>query len=580
MINRNETFEYTYSSKQQKEIAEIRKKYLPKEEDKMELLRKLDKSTERPGMIISITVGVFGSLIFGLGMCCTMLWAETKIIPVRFIIAIVLIALETLGVLAMVILCAIYIPYFYILMYMTEAFCVLRIINSEENPEYKIPWLMFVMLVPVAGFMIYFMFYNRKLSKKWIKRMKAIREQHVHTEDQQELKELEAEDKAAYLQANLLCKISETHLYRNTDIKYYDMGEKLFAVMLEDLKKAEKFIFMEYFIIEEGLFWNSILEVLKEKAAKGVEVRVVYDDIGCMKTLPGDYYKILRKYGIKAVPFSILRGQANNEFNNRSHRKITVIDGKVAYTGGVNIADEYINEIERFGVWKDVGIRMEGEAVAEMTSIFLNDYEMNVKTPVQNTEVYYKGGVSAENSGYVIPFGDGPEPLFNRRVAKIMLLNMLNQAQDYVYMMSPYLIIDNELCEAMENAAMRGIDVRIITPHIPDQKIIFVMTRSHYHRLMEAGVKIYEYEPGFVHAKVYLSDDKYAIVGTINLDYRSLVHHFENGVWMYRHGVLESIKGDMTATMEASIVMNENRPKDTILQVLIRALVRVFAPML
>lgn len=505
---------------------------------------------------------------------------EVEYIPVRFIIAILLIALETLGVLAMVILCALYIPYFYILMYLTEVFCVLKIINSEENPEYKIPWLLFVLIVPVAGFMIYFMFYNRQLSKKWIRRMKAIKEQTVQTDDNKALNALDKEDKSAYLQANLLRKISGTHLYQNTDIKYYDMGEKLFPAMLEDLRSAQKFIFMEYFIIEEGLFWNSILDILKEKAAKGVEVRVVYDDIGCMKTLPGNYYKILQGYGIKAVPFSILRGQANNEFNNRSHRKTTVIDGRVAYTGGVNIADEYINEVEKFGVWKDVGIRLEGEAVAEMTSLFLGDYEMNVKTPVIDARPYYEGGVSVKNSGYAVPFGDGPEPIYKRRVAKIMLLNMLNQAQDYVYMMSPYLIIDNELCEAMENAAMRGIDVRIITPHIPDQKIVFVMTRSHYKRLMDAGVKIYEYEPGFVHAKVYLSDDKYAIVGTINLDYRSLVHHFENGVWMYKHEVLETIKEDMMNTMKKSLEVNEELLKDTILQRLIRVLVRVFSPML
>ena len=505
---------------------------------------------------------------------------EVEYIPVRFIVAIALIALETLGVLAMVILCALYIPYFYILMYLTEAFCVLKIINSEENPEYKIPWLLFVLLVPVAGFMIYFMFYDRKLSKKWIKRMEAIKKQNVHTDDRDALVNLEAEDKAAYLQANQLRKISGAHLYQNTDIKYYEMGEKLFPVMIEDLKKAEKFIFMEYFIIEEGLFWNSILGVLKEKAANGVEVRVVYDDIGCMKTLPGNYYKILRSYGIKAVPFSILRGQANNEFNNRSHRKITVIDGKVAYTGGVNIADEYINEVEKFGVWKDVGIRLEGEAVAEMTSIFLGDYEMNVKTPVEDAATYYKESIPVKNFGYIIPFGDGPEPVFKRRVAKIMLLNMLSQAQDYVYMMSPYLIIDNELCEAMENAAIRGVDVRIITPHIPDQKIVFVMTRSHYQRLMNAGVKIYEYEPGFVHAKVYLSDDKYAIVGTINLDYRSLVHHFENGVWMYKHEALEQIKEDVVHTMEQSLEMSDESIKDTLVQRLIRILVRVFSPML
>lgn len=505
---------------------------------------------------------------------------EINYIPIRFILSILLIVVETLAVLGIVILCALYIPYFNILMYLTQICCVLKIINSEENPDYKIPWLLFVLIVPVAGFMIYLMFYNRRLSNKYIKRIEEIKTKQIQIDETKALNKLEKEDRHAYLQANLLCKIATTNLYQNTDIKYFDMGEKLYKSMLEDIKKAEKYILLEYFIIEEGKFWDSILDVLKEKVKNNVEVRVIYDDIGCMITLPGDYYKILRKYGIKAVPFSKLRGQANNEFNNRNHRKILVIDGKVGYTGGVNIADEYINEIEKYGLWKDVGIRLEGEAVVQLTSIFLSDYELNVKTPIPDFEPYYLLNNEIKNKGYVIPFGDGPGPIFKKRVSKVMIMNMLSQAQHYVYIMSPYLIIDNELCLAIENAALRGIDVRIITPHIPDKKIIFAMTRSNYRRLMNAGVKIYEFEPGFVHAKVYLSDDKYAIVGTINLDYRSLVHHFENGVWMYKHEVLDEIKDDINNTMKKSILMKDEDIPNNISQRLIRALVRALAPML
>jgi len=505
---------------------------------------------------------------------------EINYIPIRFILSILLIAAETLAVLGIVILCAIYIPYFYILMYLTQIFCILKIVNSEENPDYKIPWLLFVLIVPVAGFMIYLMFYNRRLSNKYIKRIVEIMNNQVEVDETDSLEKLEKEDRHAYLQANLLCKIAGTNLYQNTDIKYFDMGEKLYESMLEDIKKAEKYVFLEYFIIEEGKFWNSILDVLKEKAANGVEVKVIYDDIGCMLTLPGNYYKTLQKYGIKAVPFAKLKGQANNEFNNRNHRKILVIDGKVGYTGGVNIADEYINEVEKYGVWKDVGIRLEGEAVVQLTSIFLSDYELNVKTPVPNFKPYYKLNSSVKNNGYVIPFGDGPGPTYKKRVAKVMIMNMLSQAQHYVYIMSPYLIIDNELCLAIENAALRGIDVRIITPHIPDKKIVFAMTRSNYRRLMNAGVKIYEYKPGFVHAKVYLSDDKYAIVGTINLDYRSLVHHFENGVWMYKHEVLKDIKEDINNTLKKSLEMKQKDIPNNLSQRLIRALVRALAPML
>lgn len=505
---------------------------------------------------------------------------EVTYIPVRFSLAILLIILETLAVLGIVIWCALHIPYFYLALAATQVFCLLRIINSEENPDYKIPWLLVVLIIPVAGFMIYLMFYDRQLSPKHIKRLKKIYEQYMHKREEEPLKCLEQEDKQAYLQAKLLCKMASSNLYQNTDIQYLNMGEKLWESMLEDLKKAKKFIFLEYFTIEEGKFWNSILEILKEKAANGVEVRVIYDDIGCMLTLPGNYYKILGEYGIKSVPFSKLKGQANNEFNNRSHRKIMVIDGEVGYTGGVNIADEYVNITHPYGLWKDVGVRLEGEAVIQLTTIVLGDYEMNVKTDVADFRPYFWNEISVENKGYVIPFGDGPEPIYRYRVAKTMIMHMLGQAQDYVYMMSPYLIIDNELCQAIENAAMRGIDVRIVTPHIPDKKIIFLMTRSHYKRLRDAGVKIYEFEPGFVHAKVYISDDKYGIVGTINLDYRSLVHHFENGVWMYKHEVLADIKKDIIDTMAQSIEVDDDMIKDTLGQRFLRSVVRALSPML
>ncbi len=501
-------------------------------------------------------------------------------IPGRFIIAILLIILETLAVIGAVILCAMYIPYFYIAVGITEIWCVLRIVNSPENPDYKVPWLIFVICVPVAGFMIYLMFYNRKLDRKFIKRIKSVYSQYVKKDDTEEFAGLEKQDKRAYLDAKQLCKLSGSHLYKHTDAKYYPLGDDMFPDMMEDLKRARKFIFMEYFIIEEGLFWDSILEVLKEKAASGVEVRVLYDDVGCMTTLPGDYYKTLQSYGIQAISFSRLKGQADNEFNNRSHRKITVIDGKVGYTGGINLADEYINKIEKYGHWKDVAIRLEGEAVTELTNLFLADFDLTVKTPVTNWNNYYESCTATADDGYMIPFGDGPGPLYKYRVAKTAIMNMLAGAQEYVYMMTPYLIIDNELCRAIENAALRGIDVRIITPHVPDKKIVFLMTRSNYKRLMYNGVKIYEYEPGFVHAKVYLSDDKHGIVGTINMDYRSLVHHFENGVWMYNHQVLGSVKQDIEATINKSIEVDDEMIKNTLGQRFIRALVRVLSPLL
>ena len=504
---------------------------------------------------------------------------EISYIPFRYIVAIFLVAIETLAVIAVMTFITIYVPYFYFAVVATQLGVAIAIINRKDNPDYKLPWLFFVMLIPIVGFMLYFMFYSRKLSKKQIKRLERLTKQHVQKDDTAELSTIHSENEIVGSQALMLNKLSDSHVYGNTAIRYYPLGEQLFVAMIEDLKKAERFIFMEYFIIEGGLFWNTILEILKEKAANGVEVRVVYDDIGCMMTLPGNYYKKLAKFGIKAVPFSRLRGQANNEFNNRSHRKITVIDGKIGFTGGVNIADEYINHIERFGHWKDVGLRLQGEAVNELTRLFLIDYDLNDKKADDDFADYY-GYEQCGQDGYCIPFGDGPKPMYERQVAKSVILNMLNQAKRYVYITTPYLIIDNELVEAIENTAMRGIDVRIITPHIPDKKLVFLMTRSHYNRLLVAGVKIYEYESGFVHAKVYLSDDETAMVGTINMDYRSLVHHFENGVWIYKHKVIEDIKQDFLNTQEKSVRFESGMLKENLFQRFVRAMVKVFSPLL
>ncbi len=504
---------------------------------------------------------------------------DVNYVPVRFIIAILLTVMATLSVIAIVVLLSIYVPYFYLLMWATEIACVIQIVASNENPDYKVPWLLIVLVVPVAGLMLYIMFHSRKLKKKYIRRMESLKSHAYAKEDTDEIALLESESLTACNQAKMLCTISEAHLFRNTDLKYFALGDEMFPAMLEDLKKAERFIFLEYFIIEEGRFWNSILDVLKEKAASGVEVRLVYDDIGCMNTLPGNYWRILRSYGIQSAPFALLRGNADSEFNSRSHRKIMVIDGRIGYTGGVNIADEYINVAERFGHWKDTGLRLEGEAVRELTKLFLLDYGLNVRKESEIHQDYFPEH-SIPDPGFVIPFGDGPVPIYRRQVSKCVIQNMLNQAQRYVYMMSPYLIIDNELCMSIENAALRGVNVRIIVPHIPDKKLIFEMTQSYYPRLMAAGVQIYEYEPGFIHAKCYLADDEIAMVGTINLDYRSLVHHFENGVWMYRCGCIESIRKDFADTFEKSIRVDESMLRKGILQKLIRSLVKIFSPML
>ncbi len=503
---------------------------------------------------------------------------KSRFIPVRFIINIILILLETLLAITAISIINFYFNWVYIFVILIQLTVAIRIIGSEDSPEYKVPWLFFVMLLPIGGFMLYFMFYSRKLSKSQTKKLKRFSREKVKKDDTVELSGLESCDPAAFSQANLIKKLAECHVYGDTEITYFNDGLEVFHEMIRQLEKAEKFIFMEYFIIEKGRFWGGVLEVLSRKVKAGVEVRVVYDDIGCMTKLPGDYYMRMRELGIKCVPFFKIKGQANNEFNNRNHRKITVIDGKVAFTGGINLADEYINQTVRFGHWKDVGIMLRGNAVNELTRLFLIDYTMNVKT-TENFSDYY-----AENEkysdGWCVPFGDGPRPVYERHIAETAILNLLGQAKNYVYITTPYLIIDNNLVQALENAALRGVDVRIITPHIPDKQMVFAITRSFYSRLLDAGVKIFEYEPGFIHAKNYLADGDTAIVGTINLDYRSLVHHFENGVWMYRSKAIEDIEKDFIETQNKSIAVDKKLIRQSMGERFKTALFKVFTPLL
>lgn len=504
---------------------------------------------------------------------------EINYIPVRYIIAILLAVLETAAVIAIVLLLSYYVPYFYLAMWATQIGCVIQIVASDEAPDYKIPWLLLTLIVPVAGFMLYLMFGSRKLQRKFIRRLEAVRQKTYATQTKVLTEKLAANAVTVGTDARMLCKIADTNLFTNTTQTYFPLGEDMHKQLLVDLKTAEKFIFMDYFIIEEGIFWNSILEILKAKAADGVEVRVIYDDIGCMMTLPGNYDKILRSFGIDAVPFSKLKGNADSEFNNRSHRKITVIDGKVGYTGGVNIADEYINEKVVYGHWKDVGLRLEGEAVRELTWLFLVDYGINVKKLPEPKHDYFPE-YSVHADGYLIPFGDGPKPIYDRRVGKSAIENMLNHANRYFYAMTPYLILDEALCQAVENAALRGVQVKLVLPGVPDKWIVKELACSHYQRLMKAGVEIYEYTPGFVHAKVYLADDETAMVGTINMDHRSLVHNFENGVWLYRCDCIASIKADFADTLIKSVRIDGSKTNWSMIRRFIRSVAKVFAPLM
>jgi cardiolipin synthase len=347
--------------------------------------------------------------------------------------------------------------------------------------------------------------------------------------------------------------------------------------MLAELEKAEKYIFMEYFIVEEGYMWGRILDVLTRKAKAGVEVRVMYDGMCEISTLPPNYWKLLEAEGIHAKAFSPIKPIVSSHYNYRDHRKILVIDGNVAFNGGVNLADEYINRIERFGHWKDTAIKIKGPAARSFALMFLQMWNIGNDNPDYDKWLSIPA-VEEDAKGYVMPYCDSP--LDNYKAGEAVYMDILNRATDYVHIMSPYLILDGELETALCYAAQRGVDVKLILPGIPDKKIAYSLAKTHYKLLNEAGVRIYEYTPGFIHAKSYLVDDNQAMIGTINLDYRSLVHHFENGVWMYDCDTIKCLKDDMKDTLSKSIEVTNEMLKTTLMQRFVRAVVRIFAPML
>ena len=506
--------------------------------------------------------------------------ATLKFLPFRYVLAFIVTAFKVLVVIGAVVWLSINVKYFYFIVLIAQFLCTLKIIASDTNPDYKVPWLLFVLILPIVGFLLYIIFSSTTLRRKYVRKFKELKDIDYKKDDSVEFLRLKEENVVAYNQAFLIKKISNTNLFCDTKTEYFSSGEDYKESLLEDLKNAKKFIYLEFFIIKKGVFWKEIYSVLKEKAKDGVEVKIVYDDIGCMLTLPSYYYKTLKKDGIKAIPFSRLKGRLNSEFNNRSHRKIVVIDGYIGYTGGINIGDEYINLKHRYGHWKDCGIKLTGKAVYEFTKLFLIDYAISSKDFKSGEKIHYPPTLENLEGGYVMPFGDGPKPLYTHDVGKSVIQTMLYSAKKYAFITTPYLIIDNDMCQTIEDTALRGVDVKIIVPKVPDKKIINYLTKSYYERLINAGVKIYEYEKGFIHAKSYLIDDEYAMLGTINLDYRSLVHHFENGVWMYNTPCIKDVKEDFIKTLNNSEKINDKKKKQNVFQKLICALIKVFSPLM
>jgi cardiolipin synthase A/B len=442
-----------------------------------------------------------------------------------------------------------------------------EIVSKNVNPNHKIPWLFLIFIVPIFGVAVYAFFSRnragRRQRKNYIKSVEQIKtilgnNQIANTSERLSLGKYHG-------QSSYLYNTNHLPMFINTKTDYFAVGELFFEKLVEDLKQAEKFIFMQYFIIRPGYMWQTILDILTKKVQEGVEVRFIYDDFGSMGFLPSNYYKIMRKKGIKAVSFNRIRLLFSAANNNRDHRKITVIDGKVGYIGGANIADEYINIKQPFGYWKDSAIRFEGPAVNSLSMMFLSIYNLNQKQIEDFSQYIIKDNLKICDNGHVQPFADGPQPLYDKQISQTAYLNIINQAKKYVYITTPYLIIDYVMFISLTTAAERGVDVRIVTPGIPDKKIIYAMSKSHYLPLMAAGVKIYQYTPGFMHSKNILSDDRVAIVGTINLDYRSLVHHYECGVWMHHTTAIKEIHNDFNDIFNKSELQTEKTAKQNII---------------
>lgn len=456
----------------------------------------------------------------------------------------------------------------------------------ENNPAYVLAWSVPILAFPVFGLTIYFLFGRASLTRKNRRYFTSIHEYYSQymMEDSEIEEEINQMDLSVGRQTKYTTEQSGYPIWKNTMSKYYPVGELMFEDMITELKKAEHFIFMEFFIVCEGYMWNTILEILEDKVKQGVDVRFIYDDVGSIHYLPTQYYKDLQAKGIKCAAFNPFRPVMSIVMNNRNHRKIMVIDGHTAFTGGVNLADEYINKIVRFGYWKDTGVMLKGDAVWNFTVMFIEmwHYICDIETSTEELmklrpDVHCKE--TFETDGYIQPYADSP---YNKEyVGENIYRNIISRAKNYVYIYTPYLIIGNEMATTLCLAAKSGVDVRIVTPEIPDKPLIFLLTQSYYARLIKNGVKIYQYTPGFIHAKTFIADDEIATVGSMNLDFRSLYLHFECGCWMYKNQAIKDVKADFLDTFDKSHEITLDFCMSRPLPVrAAQAVLRLFAPLL
>ncbi len=500
---------------------------------------------------------------------------------------------------------------------------VLFIYNQNKTSSLKMPWIILIMLAPLLGVTLYLLTGLNGGTMKMRRRYAEIdRKLFPLLPDQTDvLERLDAEDRRLAGIARYIHKRAGYPVYDGTPITYYSDAAEALEAQKADLRKAERYIFMEYHAIEEKESWLSLQEILAERVAAGVEVRVFYDDIGSIGFISTDFVKRLEALGIRAKVFNPVGPGLNLFLNNRDHRKITVIDGKIGYTGGYNIANEYFNITHPYGYWKDTGVRFTGDAVKSLIITFLemwnavSDQDVDDQDPAQYlrtgqealpadaevpaamqealppvrtlpvAEGAGQGGQPAEDvsagqqaEGYVIPYADSP--MDDEHVGEDVYISLAEYAQNYVWYITPYLILTDEMIHALGLAAKRGVDVRVITPGIPDKKLVYSLTRSYYHSLVRQGVRIYEYTPGFCHCKMCVTDDTAATCGTINLDYRSLYHHFENGCLYYGCEAVLDTRRDFEEIMAQSREVTEDYRDPGSGMRLIQAILRLFAPLL
>ncbi|MDE5778174.1 MAG: cardiolipin synthase [Lachnospiraceae bacterium] len=460
-------------------------------------------------------------------------------------------------------------------------FLVVWIYGKNQNAAFKMMWIILLLAAPVLGVCMYVLIGHDKGTKKMRARFKKIDGELFSKLEQAPgvMETLEDRDYGIANQFRYIHDYGYYPVYQNADVEFYSEAAEAFEAQLCDLKRAENFIFLEYHAIEEAQSFSRMKEILAERAAHGVEVRILYDDAGSVGFIDPKFVKRMEEIGVTCRVFNPVMPFLNLFMNNRDHRKITVIDGKVAYTGGYNLADEYFNITHPYGKWKDTGIRLAGEAVKSFTIMFLEMWNAVEETDTEFEKYLPHINYRAKEQGFIQPFAD--MPLDEEYMGENVYMNMIKNAKHTLYVATPYLIISDEMNRELTLAAQRGVDVRMITPGIPDKKVIYKVTRSNYNALVDRGVRIYEYTPGFIHEKQVLADGELAAVGTINFDYRSLYHHFENGVLIYGYNVVKEIGKDFEETFDVSNEVTEHyRNQKNVAVRFAQGLMQILSPLL